>query len=218
MSVNGIKNVSFDYYVLLFFLVSFLGWLWEVGIYLVREGRFVNRGILFGPWLPVYGSGALFLYLLLRRWKRRPMFVFLISLTVCSLLEYLAGFFLEKAWGVRWWDYSGMLLNLNGHVCLMSSLMFGLPTSPECTFTATFPESSIPRASYSFKTASGVISFVKKTFDFPMINLPFHFPHTGHIFSSLYYTGQIPVQVKHLFQKKGYFLQVISAPSAFHTR
>jgi len=125
MSVNGIKKVSFDYYVLLFFLVSFLGWLWEVGIYLVREWRFVNRGILFGPWLPVYGSGALFLYLLLRRWKRRPMFVFLISLTVCSLLEYLAGFFLEKAWGVRWWDYSGMLLNLNGHVCLMSSLMFG---------------------------------------------------------------------------------------------
>lgn len=124
--VNETKRISFDYYVLLFFLISFLGWVWEVGIYLVRERRFVNRGILSGPWLPIYGVGALFLYLLLRPWKRRPIPVFLISMTVCSLLEYLAGFFLEKAWGIRWWDYSGMFLNLDGHVCLMSSLMFGL--------------------------------------------------------------------------------------------
>ena len=120
------KKVSFDYYVLLFLFVSFLGWMWEVGIYLVRDGAFVNRGILSGPWLPIYGAGALFLYFLLRQWKRRPALVFLISTTVCSLLEYLAGFFLEKAWGVRWWDYSGMYLNLDGHVCLMSGLMFGL--------------------------------------------------------------------------------------------
>ncbi len=46
------KKVSFDYYVLLFLFVSFLGWMWEVGIYLVRDGAFVNRGILSGPWLP----------------------------------------------------------------------------------------------------------------------------------------------------------------------
>lgn len=50
-------KVSFDYYVLLFFLVSFLGWVWEVCIYLVRDGQFVNRGILSGPWLPIYGEG-----------------------------------------------------------------------------------------------------------------------------------------------------------------
>lgn len=50
------KKVSFDYYVLLFFLVSFFGWGWEVVLYLVREGRFVNRGILSGPWLPIYGD------------------------------------------------------------------------------------------------------------------------------------------------------------------
>ena len=97
------KKVSFDYYVLLFFLVSFSGWVWEAGIYLVREGRFVNRGILLGPWLPIYGAGALFLYLLLRPWKRRPFPVFLISAAVCSLLEYLAGFFVVKKLGGRGW-------------------------------------------------------------------------------------------------------------------
>lgn len=121
-----VQRNSFDYYLLLFFLVSFLGWIWEVCIYLVRDGTFVNRGIMTGPWLPVYGAGALFLYGLLHKWRKKPLVVFLVSLTVCSALEYATGFFLEKMWGVRWWDYSGMFWNLNGHICLMSCLMFGV--------------------------------------------------------------------------------------------
>lgn len=120
------KKVSFDYYILLFFLVSFFGWVWEVCIYLAREKRFVNRGITIGPWLPVYGAGALLLYFLLRRWCKRPLPVFLVSMSVCSVLEYATGYFLERMWGVKWWDYSEMFLNLDGHICLMSCLMFGV--------------------------------------------------------------------------------------------
>ena len=119
------RRFSFDFYLLLFFLVSFSGWIWEVCIYLVKEKQFVNRGILTGPWLPIYGAGALFLYFLLDRWKKKPVLVFLASMIVCSVLEYCAGYFLEKTWGVKWWDYSGMPLNLHGHICLLSSLMFG---------------------------------------------------------------------------------------------
>lgn len=117
---------SFDYYILLFFLLSFLGWIWEVCIYLVREGQFVNRGITIGPWLPIYGAGALLLYFLLHQWAKKPVRVFLISMTVCSALEYGSGYFLERMWGVKWWDYSDMPLNLNGHICLVSCLMFGV--------------------------------------------------------------------------------------------
>lgn len=120
------KRFSFDYYILLFFLVSFLGWLWEVCLYLVREKQFVNRGILTGPWLPIYGAGALLLYFLLNRWKNRRVSVFLVSMLVCSVLEYGAGWFLERTWGVKWWDYSDMPFNLNGHICIMSCLMFGV--------------------------------------------------------------------------------------------
>lgn len=119
------KTYSFDFYILLFFFVSFLGWLWEVCLYLIKERQFVNRGILTGPWLPIYGAGALLLYFLLSRWKHKPVIVFFVSMTVCSLLEYFAGYFLEKMWGVKWWDYSGMPFNLNGHICLLSCLMFG---------------------------------------------------------------------------------------------
>ncbi|MCM1388183.1 MAG: putative ABC transporter permease [Bacillus sp. (in: Bacteria)] len=120
------KKITFDYYILLFFLVSFLGWMWEVCIYLVREKRFVNRGITIGPWLPIYGAGALFLYFLLRKQAKKPVRVFFFSMIVCSVLEYASGCFLEKMWGVKWWDYSDMFLNLNGHICLISCLMFGV--------------------------------------------------------------------------------------------
>lgn len=124
------KRLSFDHYVLLFFLVSIFGWIWEVCIYLVKERQFVNRGILAGPWLPVYGAGALLLYFLfyklLHKWKKKLWAVFLISMTVCSALEYATGYFLEKMWGVVWWDYSDMFLNLDGHICFVSCLMFGV--------------------------------------------------------------------------------------------
>lgn len=124
--VNAPNKFSFDYYVLLFFLVSAFGWLWEVGLYLVNEHKFVNRGIMAGPWLPIYGAGAVFLYLALSRWKKNPLPVFVVSLTLCSVLEYFSGFFLEKMWGVKWWDYSEMPLNLDGRICLMSCLLFGV--------------------------------------------------------------------------------------------
>ena len=57
---------GFFFYLPLFFLFSFLGWLWEAGIYLVTDGEFVNRGILSGPWLPIYGCGGILLALLFR--------------------------------------------------------------------------------------------------------------------------------------------------------
>lgn len=128
MSRLDIKNnrFIFFYYVLLFFLLSFAGWLWEVMIYLVRDGNFVNRGVLTGPWLPVYGAGGVLLSLLSGKASGKPVRVFVISLTVCSVLEYLASWYLETYWGVRWWDYTGSFLNLNGRICLAGSLMFGV--------------------------------------------------------------------------------------------
>ena len=53
-----LEEYSVSQWVLLFFLYSFCGWCWEVFLYLVKERRFVNRGFLFGPILPIYGFGA----------------------------------------------------------------------------------------------------------------------------------------------------------------
>lgn len=116
----------FDYYILLFFTTAFIGWLWEVLLYLVTSHTIVNRGVYRGPYLPIYGIGGVLLMLILHHFRRKPFCVFLFSCTLCTILEYCAGMWLEWKWGVRWWDYSGHLWNLNGHVCLISSIGFGL--------------------------------------------------------------------------------------------
>lgn len=132
---NGMKNIvsnhhktyrGFDFYVLLFFLLSIFGWLWEGAIYLLTRQSFVNRGVYIGPYLPIYGAGGIMLWFMLHRlWKRR-MLTFFLSAFICGALEYAVSFCLEKMWGIRWWDYSGWVLNINGRICLVSVAAFGL--------------------------------------------------------------------------------------------
>ena len=129
------SSERFYFYVLLFFIVSFAGWLWEVLLFLVTEHAFINRGVYEGPYLPIYGAGGLLLCLLLCRIRKRPMSVFLLSMLLCTILEYLTSLFLEYRWGIRWWDYSGHVLNLNGRVCLLGAVVFGLGgTALVCLF------------------------------------------------------------------------------------
>lgn len=116
----------FDYYALLFFTTAFAGWLWEVLLYLVTAHTFVNRGVYRGPYLPIYGSGCVLLILLLHRMRRHPVAVSALSCVLCTALEYFSGVWLEWKWGVRWWDYSGHLCNVDGHICLASAVGFGL--------------------------------------------------------------------------------------------
>ena len=119
-------KMIFFYYVWLFFLLSVFGWIWEGFIYLFKDDIYVNRGFLIGPWLPIYGSGGIMLELLFHRWRDRPLMTFVSSMALCTLLEYMAGWYLELTWGVKWWDYSGMPWNLHGRICVLSSLLFGL--------------------------------------------------------------------------------------------
>ena len=110
----------------LFFLLSVFGWIWEGFISLFQNDTYVNRGFLTGPWLPIYGIGGVMLEILFNKWRDRPILTFVSSMVLCTLLEYLTGWYLELTWGVKWWDYSGIPLNLHGRICLVSSLLFGL--------------------------------------------------------------------------------------------
>lgn len=109
-----------------FFTASLGGFLWEVLIFFIKEGHFRNRGFFYGPWLPVYGTGAVLMYLLLSRLKRHPAKVFLYSLLIGTSLELVIGWILDYFWELRYWDYSGYLLNYHGYICLMSALSFGV--------------------------------------------------------------------------------------------
>ncbi len=109
---------------LLFFILSGAGWLWEVVFVGLSTGTLVNRGFLHGPWLPVYGVGGLLFLLLPRRIKGWSL------AAACALagggLEYAVSLVLEALFHQRWWDYTGWPGSLNGRVCLASAAAFGL--------------------------------------------------------------------------------------------
>ncbi len=113
--------------VLLFFIFSFIGWCWEVSLHLVLDGVFVNRGALHGPWLPIYGSGGVLLLTLLNRVRSSPVKEFFCIIFVCGMVEYWTSYYLEMVYdGMKWWDYSGYFLNLNGRICAEGLLIFGI--------------------------------------------------------------------------------------------
>ncbi|MCI8778977.1 MAG: putative ABC transporter permease [Bacilli bacterium] len=109
-----------------FVFYSIVGWIIEVIDQFYRQKKFINRGFLLGPYCPVHGIGALLMLLLLSRFSNNSFILFISSVLICTILEYLTGFLLEKLFKARWWDYSDYKFNLNGRVCLQNSLFFGL--------------------------------------------------------------------------------------------
>ena len=109
-----------------FFTAAVSGFLWEVLIFIIKENHFPNRGFLYGPWLPLYGTGAVFMYLLLFKLKRHPVKVFLYSLLIGTSLECMIGWFLDRFWGLRYWDYTDFACNFHGYICLVSALGIGI--------------------------------------------------------------------------------------------
>ena len=113
--------------IMIFFIFSFIGWVWEVSLHLVQSGEFVNRGVLQGPWLPVYGSGILLILVILYRCRKSIPLQFLSAVVLCGFVEYFTAYFLELTHnGMKWWDYTGYFLNIDGRICAEGLFVFGL--------------------------------------------------------------------------------------------
>lgn len=110
---------------LFFFLYSFLGWVWESCYVSLRQGRWVDRGFLSGPLLPIYGSGAVAVLLFALPVAANPLLVFLMGMAGATLLEYVTGWTMERLFHLHYWDYSMYRFNLNGYICLPASLCWG---------------------------------------------------------------------------------------------
>ena len=126
-SLNYMRHYSVWSLIAVFLSLSVIGWLWEVGMHLVSYGEFVNRGVLHGPWLPIYGTGAVLILTMLYRFRGRPVLEFCSTILLCGFLEYMTSLVMEIATGgMKWWDYSGYFLNLNGRICAEGLLAFGV--------------------------------------------------------------------------------------------
>lgn len=112
-------------WVLFFFIYSFIGWVWESCYVSVRKRRWVNRGFMHGPMLPLYGSGALAVLVSTIGVRENMALIFLLGMMAATVLEYFTGAAMERLFHVRYWDYSNQKLNLHGYICVSSSLCWG---------------------------------------------------------------------------------------------
>ena len=110
--------------VIIFALISFGGWVYETIYCSVVEGEFTKRGFLFGPTCPIYGIGALAVWLVLGQISN-PFVVFFIGGFLATVIEYSTGLFLERRFKKKWWDYSMFKFNLHGRICPQASAVFG---------------------------------------------------------------------------------------------
>ena len=113
--------------VIIFFCYSFVGYLLEVAKVSYGKHQLVlSRGYLIGPYLPIFGFGSILMIALLHKYQEDIIVLFILSLTVCCLLEYFTSLLMEKIFNLRWWDYSYKKFNINGRICLENGIMFGL--------------------------------------------------------------------------------------------
>jgi uncharacterized membrane protein len=119
---------TFSLFLLFLACYGFLGWVAEV-LYVFatsRPHRLQNRGFLAGPFLPIYGIGAIALLLLVYPYVGNPFLAFVASVAITSTLEFVTHLVLDKLFHIKLWDYSSRPFNLRGRICLQNSLLFGV--------------------------------------------------------------------------------------------
>lgn len=127
-AVSVYRKVNADrlcYLFLIFMTGCLVGWVYEEIFYWITEGMLRNRGILYGPWLPIYGIGALGIYAM-KPLKKNPILLFFMCIAVTGVVEYIIGFVGIRFFGIRLWDYRGLFMNIGGIICLRSLLSFAV--------------------------------------------------------------------------------------------
>lgn len=111
-----------------FYIYCFFGWIFESTYVSLKQHRFVNRGFLRLPMLPLYGTGAVMMLWVSLPVKNNLFLVYCSGVVAATLLEYVTGYVMERLFKVRYWDYSNQKFNLHGYICLTSSIAWGFLT------------------------------------------------------------------------------------------
>lgn len=123
--IHYMRHYSLPSLAALFFIFAMFGWVWELFFYYVQQGKIINRGVLHGPWLPIYGVGGLIVLIFLFVLRRRPVLHLIATVVLCGVVEYFGGWALETIFDKKWWDYSGYFFNIDGRVCAEGLFVFG---------------------------------------------------------------------------------------------
>ena len=112
----------------IFIIGSMAGYVFEMLVVLFQKGHFETRqGLIYGPFIPVYGIGAIMYYLILKRFKTSSKAkIFFVTALLGGITEYICSFVQEKAFGTISWDYSHLLFNFNGRTSLLHCTYWGI--------------------------------------------------------------------------------------------
>lgn len=124
--VGKISDYCVTDFIFMFFAFCFIGWLWECGQHIVFNHELVNRGTMYGPWIPIYGFGGTIIVFLLDRFKKNKVKVFVSGIALCAILEYATSFILDFMFDSSYWNYKSEFLNINGRICFSGLLAFGI--------------------------------------------------------------------------------------------
>lgn len=108
-----------------FYFYSFFGWCFESCYVSLKKRYPVNRGFMRGPFLPLYGSGALMMLVVSMPFQNHLLLTYLAGCIGATILEYVTGVAMETLFKVRYWDYSNQRFNFQGQICLSSTLTWG---------------------------------------------------------------------------------------------
>lgn len=123
-------SYSLTQWLFFFYVYCFLGWCVESTHVSIRQKppHWVNRGFMRGPFLPLYGSGAIMMLVVSAPFQDSLVLTYVAGCIGATVLEYITGVTMEALFKVRYWDYSNQPFNFQGHICLGTTLAWGLLT------------------------------------------------------------------------------------------
>lgn len=116
------------HWLIFFYIYCFLGWCFESAFVSIKSRKLVNRGFMRGPFLPLYGCGAMMMYVVSLPFQSNIILTYIAGVIGATALEYITGVLMETLFKVRYWDYSSQPFNFQGQICLRSSIAWGFLT------------------------------------------------------------------------------------------
>jgi uncharacterized membrane protein len=113
------------HWMLFFYIYCVFGWIFESTYVSLKSKRFVNRGFLKGPLIPIYGEGAIMMVIATTPVRGNILLEFIMGMVGATLLEYVVGSLMESVFKVKYWDYSNQPFNIKGYICLSSTVCWG---------------------------------------------------------------------------------------------
>ena len=207
--------------ILQFFIFGFAGWCMEVVLKYRQFHRFINRGFLTGPILPIYGFGVILITLVvgnLASVESGVVMTFALSFVICGVVEYLTSFVLEKIFHARWWDYSQKPMNLHGRVWIGNLVLFGLAGVAIIHIVNPVLFPALDRIPVNVRRTTAVVLLAVIAADYVISYFVLKLVKVGVDSSEADNTEEISKEVRQLLTNKSYFYRRFSARAGPRSR